>query len=55
MSGKHFKLVSLTSIVHVLSLCGSNCLALIPHPAYNISINGPYDQYVVEVTGSCSQ
>ena len=26
-----------------------------PHPAYNISINGPYDQYVVEVTGSCSQ
>ena len=25
------------------------------HPAYNISINGPYDQYVVEVRGSCSQ
>ena len=56
-SDKHFKLVSLTSIVRVLFMRFE--LSLIPtprprSPPYNIS-NGPYDQYVVEVTGSCSQ
>ena len=29
-------------------------LTLIPTPPYYIS-NGPYDQFVAEVTGSCSQ
>ena len=53
---KHFKLVSLTSVVRVLfmpyELSSSNPPS--PPPAYNIP-NGSYDQYVVEVAGSCSQ
>ena len=55
---KHFKLVSLTSVVRVLfmpyELSSSNPPLPPPPPAYNIP-NGSYDQYVVEVAGSCSQ
>ena len=54
---KLFKLISLTSIVRVLfmrfELSSSNPPPP-PPPAYNIP-NDSYDQYVVEVTGSCSQ
>ena len=51
-SDKHFKLVSLTSILRVLFMRFE--LSLPPPTPYNIS-NGSYDQYVVEVTGSFSQ
>ena len=44
---KHFKLISLFMR---FELSSSN----LPSPAYNIP-NGSYDQYVVEVTGSCLQ
>ena len=57
-SDKHFKLVSLTPIVRLLFMAVRTVPN--PHPPpppllrYNIS-NGPYNQYVAEVTGSCSQ
>ena len=51
---KHFKLISLTSIVRVLFMRFELSSSNPPSPAYNIP-NGSYDQYVVEVTGSCLQ
>ena len=52
-SDKHFKLVSLTSILRVLFM-RFELSPNPPPPRYNIS-NGSYDQYAVEVTGSFSQ
>ena len=54
-SEKHFKLVPQTSVVRVLFRWFEPSLTLTPPPPpYNFS-DGPYDQYMVEVTGGCSQ